>query len=190
MRQHEPKNDDQLDIDNDNCGKVDLSSGMICELPSQISELIQTLTEIDISHNQFIEFPMELTRFTNLKSIKLDFNMIRAIPGAISQIKNLEVLSLSHNVLQDLPLQLGQLQRLKQLNLGNNQLEKFDDTILSLTSLEILYVYNNAFVSFPTAFTRLVNLKEFGLEWFKYANPPISTVVYRNSADNMVEIVC
>lgn len=36
---------------------------------------------------------------------------------------------------------------------------------------------NNSFCVFPSSFYKLINLKEFSLEWFTYLQPPIDALV-------------
>ncbi len=103
-------------------------------LPPYIMDLTG-LEWLDLSHNEFNEFPVEIGRFTELKSLDISYNGIVTIPNDILQLENLEQLKISHNRVVELPSQLNLLRKLECLDLSGNNDIILPPSILEMDSL-------------------------------------------------------
>jgi Leucine-rich repeat (LRR) protein len=86
-------------------------------------------------------------------------------------------LNASHNQLTGLPESFELLENLEGLILNDNKISSLPEHIGSLACLRTLHVHNNEICSLSKDFNKLKNLQEFSLEWFSYANPPVSRIV-------------
>ncbi|KRX06578.1 Ankyrin repeat-containing domain [Pseudocohnilembus persalinus] len=174
--QQQPKIVDSIqnnEITYEDCDRLNYASSKIDELPSSFLELRQTVKEINLSDNLFIQFPEDLAGFGKLKVLKMDKNLLTFLPQQIGFLRNLEVLTISNNFIQELPPTLKNLNNLLLLNVGCNNLVKFGKEVTSLKNLRTLYIYKNNFTELPNSFHQLTNLAELSLDWFRFASPTL-----------------
>lgn len=151
-------------------------------LPTSIFDHANNLLILDLSRNKFTEFPLELLKLTKLTTLKMESNYLKKIPSEISELTQLENLSFSHNYILTVPKTINKLAKtLVSLNLANNHIENLPREITELHNLKILWIQSNSFISLPSSFNQLTNLKELGLEWFKYTSPPLPVILNEKS---------
>ena len=146
----------------------------LCKIPDQVIEKLASLRVLDLSHNQFEYFPVEITQIPTLRTLRLNNNKIRKVPSEISKLPNLETFSMIRNQIKSLPASFSQLSKLKELNLEGNLIENFGQEITGIKSLECLNIHQNRLLVLPSTFYKLIHLKDFKLEWIRYVDPSAS----------------
>lgn len=160
-----------------NVSALSFTNKDLIKLPRNVTDYANSLLALDLSRNQFTEFPLEVCRLTRLKTLKMESNYLKKIPNEICQLTQIENISLAFNYIVTLPTTISKLAKtLHSLNLANNHIEVFPREIIELSALRILYVQYNYFTSLPVQLDTLTQLREFGLEWFKYTNPSLAVI--------------
>ena len=124
---------------------------------------IEWVTEIELSERGIKAIPRQLSKFSNLQSLKLMNGEISFIPEWIGNLKKLGALDLVGNRIQKIPDSLGNLTNLEQLDLRNNQIEVIPDCLGNLTQLEVLRLCFNQIRAIPTTLSKLTNLRVLAL---------------------------
>lgn len=124
---------------------LDLSRNQINSLPEEIDHLVQLhdlnvssnrlvhlppiphlvkLVALDISHNQFDEFPASLLNggLDHLAEIRARGNVITAIPSRLCRLPSLKTLDIEDNKVQTVAGELGDAAKLKEIFLKGNPL--------------------------------------------------------------------
>ncbi|KRX02679.1 Ankyrin repeat-containing domain [Pseudocohnilembus persalinus] len=135
---------------------------------------LDLISSLDISDNNFSNFPEQILQLNNLKSLRLDSNKISFLPKQLCELQDLKLLSVFDNNISFLPENIEKLQSLEVLNIARNKLDPFPRQICQLKKLKTLYVFGNEFQFIPNEFQNLSNLKEFSLAWFRHCQPPIN----------------
>ncbi|TGL34766.1 leucine-rich repeat domain-containing protein [Leptospira koniambonensis] len=152
------------------------------------------ITELELKY--LTEFPIELFKFKNLKSLTLAGNGLTEMDcKSIEGLKSLETLNLSKNKFNTVPECLLQLQSLKKLNLSYNPLKTIPSSVLKLDSIieldlndaqisEIsdrvpnwsrlthLYLSGNRIKRFPLSWGNLKSLSYIDLNENRLKKPP------------------
>lgn len=115
----------------------------ISNMPNKLDN-IETLTDLDLSHNDLPRVPEPIYRMTNLKR-----------------------LDLSHNQITELSSLIDSWTKLETLNISRNQLSALPHTICKMTSLKRLYANSNSltFEGIPVGIGKLLNLEVFMVAW-------------------------
>lgn len=100
------------------------------------------LTECNLSQNQLVVIPQELTFLPNLRKLILSFNRIRILPP-LGGCPKLEVLDCHTNEITALPPDLGSLTNLQTLDLEYNKVVVIPEEIVKLTRLQFLGLTKN-----------------------------------------------
>ncbi|RNA39044.1 leucine-rich repeat-containing 63 isoform X1 [Brachionus plicatilis] len=137
---------------------LSLKAHFIDTLPD-LSSLRNTLVYINLSFNNFKDFPPELLEFTQLEAIKLRSNPIRYLPEKFGNFQNLKILSLAYCLLKEMPSCIFELQSLIDLDLSYNQLNHLDQNILQLVSLKTLNMEGNELEVVPCCMLKMKNLE-------------------------------
>jgi hypothetical protein len=156
---------------------LSLAAQQMTIIPNKFKIMLRSniLEEVNLSSNNFIQIPYELTLCLRLKNLDMSKNQISDLSPVLKEFKNLSRLNLAHNMVrciasQDIPY----LFNLKTLILSFNEISLVTETIENLVNLRALYLDGNPFVSLPTSLRNCRSLKELKLEWGSYIQPPCS----------------
>ncbi len=140
---------------------IDLSHNLFKSFPLEITYLKQ-LSRVDLSHNQIETFPLDLIQMKALKTLNLSNNMIRALPDDMVEMVQLQRLNLSGNEIEYLPFRIAELKNLESLNLAGTKLKYLPKDIAQMTNLKSLDISNTGLDKLPPG------LKE--MKWLSYLN--------------------
>lgn len=118
--------------------KLDLSRNMLTYLPD-MSQL-QSLVDLDVSHNQLVSIPDSINDLTSLQYLNLMANSLVQLPE-LSRLGKLSRLGLKGNSLTALPDMSG-LISLKELFITNNQLVSLPDLSCCTSLVKVQASFN------------------------------------------------
>lgn len=131
-------------------------------MPINLGDLTN-LVELNLSFNQLVKVPDDLTCLKELKRLNLSENLIENMPNEFGHWwPQLETLNLSSNKLETIPPSLCQLCNLRRLYLNDNQLtfKGLPPTLSKLNKLEIFMAARNNLKSIPESIFRCGRLKK------------------------------
>jgi len=102
--------------------KVDLSYNQFKEFPNTLFNLAYPMKILFLTNNKIIKIPNNISSFIKLKELNLSSNEINFIPNEINNLKELETLDLSHNNIITFIDDLIILEQLSFLNLSYNKI--------------------------------------------------------------------
>lgn len=108
-------------------------------VPGAVGDL-QSLTSLNLIHNQIRGLPPELGQLAHLQSLFLSNNNLAALPPEIGALANLRELHLSGNPLTTLPPEIGELHQLRELYLLIDSLWALPPEMAALANLRVLRV--------------------------------------------------
>jgi len=114
--------------------------------------VLEKLISLDLSHNQFLEIPIEIGNLELLKELG-EWEV------SIGLLKNLKYLNLSYNLLKEYPDHVNMLDELKGFSISYNQLTKLPPNIMQFRYLERLAVDGNQLIALPSEIYRLKYLQ-------------------------------
>ncbi len=126
---------------------LDLSEGMLTELPEELSQL-KHLKVLFCSKNPFVEVPKVLAQCEQLEVIGFKACQLQSCTEHVFPAK-LRWLILTDNKLQGLPESIGQLKALEKLSLTGNQLSNLPESMQNCQALEFLRISANQFTQAP-----------------------------------------
>lgn len=143
--------------------------------------LLHNLRELNLSHNDIVHMPEELSHLQQLRYLNISSNNLYSLPDSCSKLRSLNTLILSDNQLEMVSTRLGDLSNLTWLDLSRNQLESFPQNLPA--SLKKLYIGNNRIkVLEGDTISHLCNLSELSLPSNKLSKLPRAL---RNLIDNL-----
>lgn len=157
--------------------------GHFLDVIPDLSSLKNTLIYVNLSFNNFRDFPRELLEFTQIEAIKLRSNPIKYLPDKFSNFENLKILNLSYCLLKEIPKCIYELQNLLDLDLSYNQLNNLDQNIIRLVSLKTLNIEGNEIEVLPCCM-----LKMKSLEYLNVKNNYLHPLIWRNLMANTVQV--
>jgi hypothetical protein len=122
------------------------------------------------SNTSIKEFPLEITKLTNLKRLCFSAPSITKVPKEISNLKTLQVLNLG-SALNNLPESIKELKMLHTLFLQENNISLIPESIGNLNSLKVLQLSRNKINTLPKSFWKLKKLTTLYLR-----NNPINII--------------
>ncbi|XP_064538459.1 leucine-rich repeat-containing protein 58 [Drosophila montana] len=122
-----------------------------------------TLKELNLSGNQLLHFPEQVTELRQLKYLYLGGNKISSISKDIWKMQSLHVLSLGGNLVNEVPEAVGSLSQLQALVLCDNLIENLPMSIARLKNLKSLLLHKNRLKHLPKDIVALKNLTELSL---------------------------
>jgi len=173
----------QLKIKDRHVIRFSLMGSQISRMPDSIANLTR-LEEVELNHNWFEKFPIEIFTIPNLKELvslnnrylQIEFgnstslqklrigDKISVLPESIGRLSNLTDLNLSSNRLTTLPESIGKLSNLTNLNLFNNKLTTLPNSIKNLKKLRYLDLSRNYFTTLPKVIGQLTSLKKLKIQ--------------------------
>jgi Leucine-rich repeat (LRR) protein len=116
---------------------LNVSDNLLSSLGITIrSNLVSTLTKINLSANKFTEVPEIIFRLSKLTSLNVGSNYIKTLKGNYHNLKNLEVFDVSNNQLETLDRSLIVLDALTTLEISGHRFDSYPDVLSGLKSLQ------------------------------------------------------
>ncbi|KAH3759798.1 protein phosphatase family protein [Pelomyxa schiedti] len=140
------------------CAEMDISHNNFGGFPLNVCAM-RNLSSLTMCANDLKDMPPQVEALTNLTKLDLRRNSLKSLPSQIGMLTNLVSLSLQKNELVVLPPEIGNLSLLRDLNVANNKLTSLPDTISGLASLRTLQMWSNNLDSLPPSFAQLTRLQ-------------------------------
>ncbi|KAK3591273.1 hypothetical protein CHS0354_004320 [Potamilus streckersoni] len=124
---------------------LSLENNCLSGLPDSFQNLVN-LIQLNLSHNQFINFPAPLCQLRKLDAVDLSRNRITYLPENISTCQSIEI-NLNQNQISRLPESIADCPRLKVLRLEENCLEisAFTPKVMRESQISLFAVEGNVF---------------------------------------------
>eukprot|EP01132_Coremiostelium_polycephalum_P000557 gene557-702_t len=174
--------------------ELNLNCTGLFDLPSHLIRsntlFIHNIKKLHLSDNYFKSIPKSIFKFSNLKELILDNNLISIISPNLWQmlfesIKKLEFLSLGQNYLFQIPKEISLAVTLLKLNFQNNLIENISPHILKLVNLRSMNVSNNKLDYIPMEVTKLTSLTDLNVSVNRIFTIPnqISSLLFLRNLD-------
>ncbi|KAJ2776953.1 hypothetical protein GGI15_004671 [Coemansia interrupta] len=125
---------------------LSLSRNMLTQIPPSFGRTFAMLQSLDISGNQIVVLPEEISHLQSLRELNASRNALIGLPITIGSLRNLEVLDLSENYIIALDASMPRLESLRMLNISDNRLVTLPSYLgLLAHNLRILLVDGNPF---------------------------------------------
>ena len=167
---------------------IDISTNTITKIPEAFFTYNRGIMTLSARNNKLTHLDSSIGNLGRLTQLNLDSNQLNYLPNSIGDLRALSTLTVSNNKLFCIPGSIGNLdKKLTVLHLCDNLIKYLPVELGQLVNLRELYLHVNRFPSFPCSLTNLKNLKEFSLEWFRYANPPLLRVLRDRIGEAIIE---
>jgi adenylate cyclase len=123
-----------------------------CNKLTSLPPLPTCLKILDLSSNEFVEYPETVNDLTNLLQLDLSYNELRTLPPSINKLKSAKKINISSNYLATVDINMPNL---RTLNLRHNDITKI---CLNESNLENLYLTNNHISNISDALPSLKTL--------------------------------
>ncbi|WP_020526189.1 leucine-rich repeat domain-containing protein [Flexithrix dorotheae] len=157
--------------------KLSLYDQKLTSLPKEISTLTK-LKVLDISRNNFNEFPAVITKLAGLeelyfrggdsymeKFLEEDIFFMDSLPEGLFNLKKLRILDLRYHYIREIPSAIKQLTQLDELHLFHNELSPESvKNICALQQLDVLDIGGNGLLTLPKEFSNFQKLSYLGLD--------------------------
>ena len=107
---------------------------------SSLRKFNEKVIHINLDGWNLIDLPYDVFKFSKVKSLSLEHNLIQEIPEEIKELKLLESIYLNDNSLQEFPEPFISLTKLKKISISNNPISILPPSIAELKQLEFLYI--------------------------------------------------
>ncbi|MBI1836880.1 MAG: leucine-rich repeat domain-containing protein [Flavobacteriia bacterium] len=131
---------------------------------------IDTVYGISFEKQKLDSLPIDLFKFTQLKTLNLGKNKLQHLPKLMVNFKNLEELNLEKNNFDIFPIEILQITTLKILIINRNNFSTLPDSIDLLQSLEFLDIYATPIMNFPENIMNLKSLKKIDARGISHSN--------------------
>jgi len=131
-------------------------------LPKDFADRMPSLEVLNLSGNQFTQFPYQLLDMDTLRELNLGSNKISVLPRHYENLHALEVLYLGGNELIGVPDEISQLRNLTSLNLADNRINLLPRTLAALKKIKTLSLHGNRLTTLPIELVKL-KLEELSL---------------------------
>lgn len=136
-----------------NVEKLDLSRNKLSYFPSELCDAMPKLEHVNLSRNEFEDFPLYLVKNTRLKVLNMSHNKIDSLPKSTSTSLSMEKLDMSYNTLSRFPEWIDvSFPALSSLNVANNDITELPHSPLTLRRLKTLNVSHNKITQIYEAF--------------------------------------
>ncbi len=158
--------------------------------PTELYELSDTLTELDLSGNKLNRLPDDFGKLNKLRIFFASNNEFETLPSVLGQCPNLEMIGfkanmlteieeyslpintrwliLTDNKLRTLPNSFGELLQLKKLMLAGNRLHELPVAMARCRELELIRISANRMSSLPDWLLKLPKLS-----WIAFSGNPL-----------------
>ncbi|XP_078265533.1 uncharacterized protein lrrc63 isoform X2 [Rhinoraja longicauda] len=133
---------------------LNLRGYFIHQLPD-LTRLVSTLRDLNLSFNSFRDIPTEIYQLSCLELLNLRDNPITEISPDIEQLTNLRNFDISFCIVSILPIGLFLLTHLQSLNVAYNKISFIPNDIRNLRELQFLNVEGNELGSLPSGLLQL-----------------------------------
>ncbi|XP_048457834.1 leucine-rich repeat-containing protein 40 isoform X2 [Rhincodon typus] len=138
---------------------VNLSKNLLTGLPSRISELKATITDVNLGFNKLSSVSLELCTLELLIHLDLRNNLLASLPMEIKQLQQLQTVILSFNRFKEFPNALYHIPAIETILISNNQVGSIDAfQLMQLDKLTTLDMQNNDLMQVPPELGSCVNL--------------------------------
>ncbi|XP_064615191.1 leucine-rich repeat-containing protein 63-like [Liolophura sinensis] len=124
-----------------------------------VSPLVNTLTYLNLSFNDFTNLPEEVLDMSQLEVLKFRNNPISLLPRGIEKLSNLHVLVMNFCQLESLPNELCTLKKLEHLNIAFNKLTSLPCGMGNLSQLREIVMEGNQVPALPWSILKLRRLR-------------------------------
>ncbi|KAJ1827582.1 hypothetical protein LPJ56_001593, partial [Coemansia sp. RSA 2599] len=125
---------------------LSLRHNMLTQIPPSFGRTFNMLHTLDISGNQIVVLPEEISHLQGLRELNVSRNALIGLPITIGSLRSLEVLDLSENYIIALEMSMARLENLRMLNVSDNRLTSLPSYLGLLShNLRILLVDGNPF---------------------------------------------
>jgi len=124
-------------LEPENVIRLDLSKQKIPNLDYDFGKLVK-LQWLNLSKNDFEEFPIAVTELPDLQWLDLSKNDITKIPDEIGKLQNLLYINISKNKVYVISPELGKLKKLETIDFWDNPIKTFPDELRGMSSLKLL----------------------------------------------------
>jgi len=114
----------------------------LSKFPDSVTDLA-SVTNIDLSNNQFRETPSAIAACEQLETLLLFRNQIDHIGDLFDRLGSLYSLQMQENQLTTIPVSIGKLENLSYTIWTSNQIVSVPDELTTLTQLKHLQLNNN-----------------------------------------------
>ncbi|XP_022242235.1 leucine-rich repeat and calponin homology domain-containing protein 3-like isoform X2 [Limulus polyphemus] len=125
---------------------INLSHNQLCTIPASLCQL--PLQVLIISDNRLVSLPEEICHMDQLMELDVACNQIAILPPKIGDLESLRSLNLRKNLLTKLPIEVCDL-RLVKLDISGNRITFLPTLLRQMTSLLQLVVDRNPMISPP-----------------------------------------
>jgi Leucine-rich repeat (LRR) protein len=116
---------------------LDLRDNLLSNLGISLrSNMISTLTKINLFANKFTDVPEVIFKLSHLTSLNLGSNLIKSLKGNYQHLKKLAFFDVSNNFLETLDRSLIVLDELTSLDISGHRFVSYPDVLSSLKSLQ------------------------------------------------------
>ncbi|XP_060654862.1 LOW QUALITY PROTEIN: leucine-rich repeat-containing protein 40 [Drosophila nasuta] len=153
---------------------VSLQDNLLTKVPSELQNMSELLTELNLSKNQISFIPSFISQFSRLLRINLSGNLLRSLPMELAGLKMLRELNISHNRYEQLPTCIYELESLETLIANDNQIQEIDATdngLGGLPKLGTLNLTNNNIQIVPPVLGNLTSIDELHLSGNPFRQP-------------------
>lgn len=138
-----------------------------------------SLNELNLSNNQFFEFPKAVCNVPNLITLRFDQRNGKKVSSLPEEIGNLKVkeLIVSYNTLRTFPNSISGMSNLTHLYADHNEIWILPDSICEMQKLQLLHLNNNNLTTLPRDFDQLILLRDLRLYENQLKVPPMDVCV-------------
>lgn len=153
---------------------VNLENNLLTEVPYELQNMNELLTELNLAKNQISFIPTFISQFSRLFHVNFSCNLLRSLPMEFAGLQTLCELNISQNRLDHLPTCIYELENLETLNASDNQICELDASnngLGGLTRLTILNLSNNNIRVVPPLLGNLTNIIDLQLSGNPFRQP-------------------
>lgn len=142
-------------------------------LPNSLFK-IQTLMQLSIKNQEFLEIPDGIGNLINLRYLDLSFNPIKKISSDLGKLTKLKELTLIYSLLDSLPYSIGNLTDLEVITLQRAMFRGYLREISGADIAEDYRAYSNQKLHIPQSIGNLKTLKELSIIQYNLNYLPVT----------------